>query len=83
MWNDPGRVNNEPYFGWLQTVVPTYGNTLNLKTLAREQEVGLIPTIELIEEGHPLTFDQRNGISFDTAAKKVEAILKEFHNPNN
>lgn len=60
-----------------------YGNTLNLKTLAREQEVGLIPTIELIEEGHPLTLDQRNGITFEVATKKVEAILKELHNPTN
>jgi len=83
MWNDPERVRNKPYFGWLQTLVPTYGNTLNLKTLAREQEVGLIPTIELIEEGHPLTLDQRNGISFDTAVKKVGDILKEFHNTSN
>ena len=82
MWNDPERVHNKPYFGWLQTLVPTYGNTLSLKTQAREQEIGLIPSIEIIEEDHPLTLDQRNGISFETATKKVEAILREFHNPN-
>jgi hypothetical protein len=82
MWEDPDRVLNEPYFGWLQTVVPTYGNTLNLKTIAREEEVGQIPAIGLIEEAHPLTLDQQNGISFDVAAKKVEAILKNLHAPN-
>ncbi|MDO6432111.1 DUF2199 domain-containing protein [Flavitalea sp. BT771] len=83
MWNDPERVHNKPYFGWLQTLVPTYGNTLNLKTQAREQEIGLIPSIEIIEENHPLTLDQRNGISLVTATKKVEAILREYHNPDN
>jgi hypothetical protein len=82
MWKDPERVQNTPYFGWLQTVVPTYRDTLNLKTIAREQEVGLIPNIELIEEGHPLTLDQRNGISFDAAAHKVASILKGLHDPN-
>jgi hypothetical protein len=83
MWDDPERVHNNPYFGWLQTLVPTYGNTLSLKTVAREQEIGLIPSIEVIEEDHPLTIDQKNGISFEMAVKKVDAILKDFHNPKN
>ncbi|WP_295674972.1 DUF2199 domain-containing protein [uncultured Mucilaginibacter sp.] len=79
LWNDPERVNQPPYFGWLQTAVPTYGNTLSLKTRAFENEVGLIPTIEVIEEGHPLRHDQQNGISFKTAVEKVQMILKEWH----
>jgi len=79
LWNDPARVGHAPYFGWLQTIVPTYGDTLNIKTVARENEVGLIPSIEVIEEGHPLRLDQQNGISFETALEKVQQILKEWH----
>jgi hypothetical protein len=82
MWNDPERVNNKPYFGWLQTQVPTYGDTLSLKTLAHEEAIGLIPSIEIIEEGHLLALDQQNGISFKEAIKKVDAILKQFHHPD-
>ena len=83
LWNDAERVNEEPYFGWLQTAIPTYGNTINLKTLAIENAVGLIPTIKIIEEGHPLTVDQETGITFDKAMEIVGAILTSGHNPKN
>ncbi len=83
LWEDPDRINEEPYFGWLQTIVPTYGNTINIKTIAHEQEVGFIPNIEVIEEDHTLTIDQQNGITFKTAVQKVETILKEYHEAEN
>jgi hypothetical protein len=79
LWSDPDRIKQDPYFGWLQTIVPTYGETLNIKTLAYEQEVGFIPTIKVIEENHALTIDQENGITFKIATEKVESILKEYH----
>jgi len=79
LWNDPARINQPPYFGWLQTVVPTYGSTINIKTVARENEVGLIPSIEVIEEGHRLRNDQQNGILFSTALEKVQMIMKDRH----
>lgn len=79
LWNDPNRTEQEPYFGWLQTIVPTYNDTLSIKTVARENEVGYIPTIEVIEEGHPLRSDQQQGISFEAALNKVQQILKEWH----
>jgi hypothetical protein len=79
LWNDPERIKEEPYFGWLQTVVPTYGDTLNIKTIAIENEVGLIPTIRMIEDGHQLTLDQQTGISFDKALEIVDIILTSGH----
>lgn len=79
LWNDPDRIKEEPYFGWLQTTVPTYGDTLNIKTIAIENEVGFIPTIRMIEEGHQLTIDQENGISFDKALEIVDIILTSGH----
>ena len=79
LWENPGRVNDEPYFGWLQTTIPTYGETLNLKTIAIENVVGLIPTIKMIEDGHPLTIDQEEGITFDKALAIVDFILTSGH----
>ncbi len=79
LWNDPARVDHAPYFGWLQTVVPTYPDTINIKTVARENEPGLIPAIEVIEDNHPLRHDQQNGITFETALEKVQQILKACH----
>ena len=79
LWNDPERINQAPYFGWLETTIPTYGNTINIKTVARERAPGLIPSIEVIEEEHALRYDQQNGISFETALGKVQQIFKDLH----
>jgi hypothetical protein len=81
-WDDPKRVDQEPYFGWLQTIVPTYGDTLNIKTIAVEQAVGLIPEIQVIEEGHPLKTDQNKGITFKKALAIVDKIMREQHQNN-
>ena len=82
LWNNTDRLNEEPYFGWLQNLIPTYGNTLNLKTIATENEIGLIPTITMIEEDHQLTLDQKNGISFEKAMSIVDSILTSMHSGN-
>lgn len=82
LWEDPNRTKEEPYFGWLQTIVPTYCETINIKTIAREQEVGLIPEIISIEEGHRLTIDQENGITYKRAVEIVDKIMKQEHKTN-
>ncbi|MFY0698804.1 MAG: DUF2199 domain-containing protein [Balneola sp.] len=82
LWEDPKRTEQEPYFGWLQTQVPTYGDTLNKKTIAFENEVGFIPTVQMIEESCKLTSDQENGISLDEAKKIVNQILRTEHDKN-
>jgi hypothetical protein len=61
-------------------VVPTYGNTINIKTMAYESEAGAIPSIRVFEEDHPLTNDQQKGITFEQANEKVKAILAKLHN---
>lgn len=78
-WDNPNRVNNEPYFGWLQTQVPTYKNSINIKARAIEEGVGVIPRIEIGEENHQLTLDQKNGISFDKAIRIISSILEKEH----
>ena len=82
LWEDPKRVEQESYFGWLQTIVPTYGDTLNIKTIAIEQVVGLIPEIKIIEENHPLKADQDNGITYKKALEIVDKIMREQHQSN-
>jgi hypothetical protein len=80
LWNSPERINEEPYFGWLQSTIPTYGDTINLKTIAIENEPGLIPTIRMTEEEHRLTSDQQTGITFEKAMEIVGTILANGHN---
>lgn len=79
LWENPERINQEPYFGWLQTIVPPYGDTLNIKTIAIEQEVGFIPHIKVIDEKHALMRDQENGITYQQALEIVNKILSDTH----
>jgi len=82
LWNDPKRVEEKPYFGWLQTYVPTYGETLDIRSIAVEREAGLIPEIKIIEEGHALKIDQENGIIYKKALKIISQILSSLHKKN-
>ncbi|WP_312824337.1 DUF2199 domain-containing protein [Epilithonimonas sp.] len=79
-WNNSERTDNEPYFGWLENEIPTYFDTFHLETISRENEVGLIPSLEIIDENHPLYFDQQNGITLEKAQKIVQNILEKQHN---
>jgi hypothetical protein len=47
--------------------------------MAYEQEVGYIPEIKSIEENHPLSIDQENGISLEKALSIVGVFLKKSH----
>ncbi len=78
-WNNPNRINNSPYFGWLQTQIPTYENSINIKAQAFEEELDCIPRIEATDENHQLTLDQKNGISLKKAIGIIEFILDKEH----
>ncbi|WP_092772774.1 DUF2199 domain-containing protein [Hymenobacter actinosclerus] len=75
VWNDPERVNEPAYFGWLQTSLPGYPETLNLKTAVHTQAVGLIPRVEIMDENHPLVLEQKQGIGWPRVVELVEAAL--------
>jgi hypothetical protein len=79
LWNEPGRESEPPYFGWLQTVLPSYPDTLNIKTMVHTQPVGTIPRVRIIEESHPLLEDQEHGITMDRALQIVHSL---FHTNN-
>ena len=76
LWTTPGREREEPYFGWLATELPVYGeSTLNLKTHVHTQAVGQRPLIELEPTGHPLAVEQRSGITVSRVQEIAEAVL--------
>ncbi len=60
------------YFKW--TLV-----TINIKSIAIEQEVRIIPKKIIIEENHQLKIDQENIISYDKALKILDEIMKNDH----
>lgn len=61
-WDDPARVEEKPYFGWLSNNIPGYPETLQLKTRVHTREPGRRPFVELEPTDHPLAVEQRDGI---------------------
>ncbi|MBM7784607.1 hypothetical protein JOD67_001287 [Tenggerimyces flavus] len=76
LWHDPERVNEPPYFGWLSTTLPFYEpTTLNLATNVHTQPVGSRPTVELQPTDHPLSVEQREGITVARVQEFAERLL--------
>ena len=75
LWQKPGREREPPYFGWLNTALPCYPNTLNLKTMVHTREVGRRPWIELEPTDHPLAVEQREGITLARVQEIAELLL--------
>jgi hypothetical protein len=75
LWQDPGRVNESGYFGWLCNAIPGYPETLYLKAEVHSRDVGVRPFIELEPTKHPLALEQANGITF----ARVTEIAEQMH----
>lgn len=78
LWEKLGRESEPPYFGWLNTCLPHYPETLNLKTNVQTRPVGERPQIELEPTDHPLAVDQRQGISLTRAQNLASHVLQEW-----
>jgi hypothetical protein len=66
-----------PFFGWLCTEINYYNeSSLELKTMAHYRGGGLRPRIVLEESQHPLSRQQRVGISLSEAWKMVHHYMK-------
>ena len=63
------RSHIGPFFGWLNTWLKPYPSTVNLKTRVHLRDDGVRPSIELEPTDHPLSLEQRNGISVDRVAE--------------
>lgn len=71
---DSGGIG--PFFGWLCTRIAYYKeDTLLLKTMAHFRANNQRPSIELEETNHPLSIDQRNGITLDRAWEIVHFYM--------
>jgi hypothetical protein len=78
LWEDPQRVHEPAYFGWLCNSIPGYPETLNLKTMLHTRALGLRPLIELEPTEHPLAVEQRNGIT----KERVREIAETMYHSN-
>lgn len=77
VWEDPNRVNEPPYFGWLSTRLPGYPDTFLLKTHVHTRELGRRPFVELEPTDHPLAVEQRTGITWDRVQEIAELVLHD------
>lgn len=75
LWQDPMRVNEPAYFGWLCNSIPGYSETLHMTTAVHTRAVGMRPYVELEPTTHPLALEQGNGITWD----RVKEIAEQMH----
>ena len=76
-YETPQRAHFGPYFGWLNSALPLYPNTINLKTLAHVRNDGARPFIEVEPTEHPLALEQAHGINVE---RLEELITHALHN---
>ncbi|SHF98066.1 hypothetical protein SAMN05444351_1522 [Geodermatophilus nigrescens] len=75
-WETPGRESMPAAQGQLANNLPVFDEpTLGLHVLVHTQPVGERPHIELVEDGHPLTAEQRNGTSHEAFVARVARLL--------
>ncbi len=74
LWKVEGREAEPPYFGWLNTLLPGYPETLHLKTHVHTRAVGGRPLIELEPTDHALAVEQREGITRERVQEIAEIV---------
>ncbi len=75
-WELPWRTKQEPAFGWVCCVLPTYEpTTYLLKSLVHTRRLGMRPCVELEPTDHPLAREQREGIGSDRITALYHAFL--------
>ena len=69
-------ADEPPWFGWFASTLAHYPQTLLLKSLVYPRPAPLRPLIELEPTDHPLSVEQREGIS---GARLVEIVQRLLH----
>ena len=73
LWDNPHRVREPPYPGWLATALPGYADpTLGMLARLRHRPPGTRPLVALHQSDHPLAVEQREGIAPARAAELAE-----------
>jgi hypothetical protein len=75
LWDDPCRVEEPPYFGWMANSLVGYPETLNLKANVQTRELDLRPFVELEPIDHPLAQEQHQGITMARVREIAELNL--------
>jgi len=70
----PARAHIGPFFGWLESHIHPYPETINLKTRVHLRNDGVRPQIELEPTEHPLALEQRHGISTERVRELFELM---------
>lgn len=70
----PERAQTPPLFGWLNTRLAPYPETLSLKTHVHLRDGGIRPSIQLEPTDHPLAVEQREGIAVERVTQ-IYAML--------
>jgi hypothetical protein len=65
LWDDPARVHEPPYFGWLSNWIPGYPETRGLPLDVVTSTLDLRPALVLHDGDHPLVREQRDGITLE------------------
>lgn len=75
-WDTKNRENLvKPMFGWLSVKLPLYPSTYGLKTMIHTRKCGIRPYIELEATDHPLSIEQRTGISIEKVKETASLLL--------
>jgi hypothetical protein len=75
LWDDPARVEEEPYVGSLSNSLPGYPDTLGLLLDVVTPTLELRPSFLLRDGDHPLVREQRKGITTARIRELAELSL--------
>jgi hypothetical protein len=75
LWHTPGRENQPPFSGYLDSEIFIFGNTINLEVDIRTQVIGERPRFTVSNPDHPLALEQRNGITLERAQEIAEMVI--------
>jgi len=75
LWEDENRILEPQYDGEIATQLEPYPQTVGLKVKVITSKVGFAPIIVLQESGHPLCFEQQDGITMDRVIAFADAII--------
>jgi hypothetical protein len=64
-WEAEDRDSDPPYFGWLCSPIHIYPDTIQLKLSVQSRRPGFTPLFTVESTDHPLSIDQRHGISIE------------------
>lgn len=81
-WEDPDRGTDPPYFGWLCSPVHVYSSTIHLKVSVQSRSPGLVPIFAVEPSDHPLSQDQRNGITVERWHQIAHELLSQPASPH-